>query len=122
MNYLIATPFIALFSVLFATENNTNFRDLSENTPTNTTYLNGNEIINPFPEVKMAEEITAAMKQWSLDDLVEKSGTAQTKTEKALNWGRPGYLTKSELDVYVSFIGIAQSFVVLLRCSRKMRL
>ena len=122
MNYLIATPFIALFSVLFATENNKNFRDLSENTPTNTTYFNGNEIINPFPEVKMAEEITAAMKQWSLDDLVEKSGTAQTKTEKALNWGRPGYLTKSELDVYVSFIGIAQSFDVLLRCSRKMRL
>jgi hypothetical protein len=121
VQYLIATPFIALFSVLFATENNKNFRDLSENTPTNTTYLNGNEIINPFPDIKMAEEITAAMKQWSLDDLVEKSGTAQTKTEKALNWGRPGYLTKSELDVYVSFIGIAQSFGILLCCSRKVR-
>ena len=121
VQYLIATPFIALFSVLFATENNKNFRDLSENTPTNTTYLNGNEIINPFPEIKMAEEITASMKQWSLDDLVEKSGTAQTKTEKALNWGRPGYLTKSELDVYVSFIGIAKSFDVLLCCSRKVR-
>jgi hypothetical protein len=47
------------------------------------------------------------VKQWTLDELLESSTNSpskKNKKDKAMDWGRPGHLTKEELDVYVSFL------------------
>lgn len=46
------------------------------------------------------------VKQWALEELLEpptNSPSKKNKKDKAMEWGRPGHLTKEELDVYISF-------------------
>jgi hypothetical protein len=52
----------------------------------------------------MTDEIIEGVKKWTLDEMLESSGDTpkKSKKDKAMNWGRPGNLTKEDLDVYVS--------------------
>ena len=50
------------------------------------------------------ENITNGMKEWSLEDMSAEASTAMSKKEKAIMWGRPGYLTTEEVKVYVSSV------------------
>lgn len=52
----------------------------------------------------MTDEITEGVKKWTLDEMLESSGDSpkKSKKDKAMDWGRPGNLTKEDLDVYVS--------------------
>eukprot|EP00554_Chaetoceros_debilis_P005575 CAMPEP_0194073872 /NCGR_PEP_ID=MMETSP0149-20130528/1102_1 /TAXON_ID=122233 /ORGANISM="Chaetoceros debilis, Strain MM31A-1" /LENGTH=425 /DNA_ID=CAMNT_0038753923 /DNA_START=214 /DNA_END=1491 /DNA_ORIENTATION=+ len=49
------------------------------------------------------ENITNGMKEWSLEDMSAEAKTAMSKKEKAILWGRPGYLTTEEVKVYSQF-------------------
>lgn len=53
-----------------------------------------------------AQEQQEGVKQWTLEELLEPSANSPTrknKKDKAMDWGRPGHLTREELDVYVAF-------------------
>jgi hypothetical protein len=54
------------------------------------------------------QEDDGVNKQWTLEELLESSAvhspSRKNKKDKAMDWGRPGHLTKEELDVYVSNI------------------
>jgi len=89
-------PLSAFVSILFATSN-------FNSTARIPTQLESHNQNGTYP-IRMTDGITEAVKKWTLDEMLEPSGGSpkKSKKDKAMDWGRPGHLTKEDLDVYVS--------------------